>query len=39
VKALLEAFKKAKIDLILQEVPAAQQDSWVDILVGLKPIA
>lgn len=38
IRALVAAFKTAKIELTLQEV-AAQQDSWVDMLVGLKPPA
>ena len=38
VEEVLAAFKKAKLDVTIQQVPAAQQDSWLDILVGLKPI-
>jgi hypothetical protein len=38
VQAVLEAFRKAKIDITLQDVPAAPQDSWIDILIGLKPL-
>ncbi len=36
VKTILAAFKKAKLDVKIEQVPA-QQDSWLDIFVGLKP--
>lgn len=39
VKALIGSFHKANIGIEVQEVPAAPQDSWVDIMVALKPIS
>jgi hypothetical protein len=38
VRALIQSFHNAKIKIELQEVPAAPQNSWVDIMIGLKPI-
>jgi hypothetical protein len=37
-KALIAAFSKAGIELTVQHVEAASADSWIDVLVGLKPI-
>ncbi len=38
VRDLIAAFAKAKIELTIQEVAAASSDSWVDMLVALKPV-
>ncbi|HVS86641.1 MAG TPA: hypothetical protein VHF01_00315 [Candidatus Acidoferrum sp.] len=35
---LIAAFAKAKIELTIQHVDAAPEDSWIDMLVGLKPV-
>jgi len=37
VKDLLVAFANAKIELTVQQVPAAPSNSWVDMMVALKP--
>ena len=35
---VIAAFTKAKIDITVQHVAAAPSDSWIDMLVGLKPV-
>ena len=37
-KAVIEAFKNANLSLTLQEVRTAKDNSWIDVLVGLKPV-
>jgi hypothetical protein len=37
-KALIAGFAKANIEVTLQHVAAAPSDSWIDMLVALKPI-
>jgi hypothetical protein len=37
VKDVLDTFAKANIDLTIQRVAAAPSDTWVDLLVALKP--
>jgi hypothetical protein len=38
IRSLITAFEKARVELTIEEVPTATSDSWVDMLVGLKPV-